>query len=90
MSWGLTMNRPMAISPAMFVLLAAANVVSANSTDDGFQALHRLILPDKGDSQWLGVSWQPATNIWAAREKAAREGKPIFLWYMAGEPLGPC
>jgi hypothetical protein len=32
----------------------------------------------------------PSTNLWAARQKAAAEGKPLFLWYMAGEPLGVC
>ena len=32
----------------------------------------------------------PATDIWAARKKAVAEGKPILLWYMAGEPLGAC
>ncbi|MBM4069218.1 MAG: hypothetical protein FJ271_09775 [Planctomycetes bacterium] len=62
----------------------------AQARDDDFAALQRMILPGKGDSRWLGVAWQPASNIWAARQKAAREGKPIFLWYMAGEPLGPC
>lgn len=29
----------------------------------------------------------PASNLWAARQKAAAEGKLLFLWYMAGEPL---
>jgi hypothetical protein len=53
-------------------------------------ALHQLILPGEEDSQWLGISWMPATDIWAARQRAAAEGKPLLLWYMAGEPLGPC
>jgi len=25
-----------------------------------------------------------------ARQKAAEQGKPVFIWYMAGEPLGQC
>jgi hypothetical protein len=32
----------------------------------------------------------PSSNIYAARKKAAEEGKPLLLWYMAGEPLGTC
>jgi hypothetical protein len=53
-------------------------------------SLQALILPGEKDSQWLSVDWMPAGDIWAARQKAAAEGKPLFLWYMAGEPLGPC
>jgi hypothetical protein len=74
------------------MLLAAAQV-SARAVDfasDDFRTFHKLILPSADDSQWMNVSWQPATDIWAARQKAAEEGKPILLWYMAGEPLGPC
>jgi hypothetical protein len=76
-----------------FLLAAALSIAAganADSPNADFEALHKLILPGKDDSRWLSVSWQPATNIWAARQKAAREGKPLFLWYMAGEPLGPC
>ena len=54
------------------------------------EALQTLILPAESDSQWMRVSWMPATDIWAARQKAAADGKPMLLWYMAGEPLGPC
>jgi hypothetical protein len=32
----------------------------------------------------------PSTDIYAARKRAAEEGKPLLLWYMAGEPLGTC
>lgn len=53
-------------------------------------ALCRLIRPASGESRWAEVPWAPATDIWAARKKAAGEGKPLFLWYMAGEPLGTC
>src|SRR5262245_27159126 len=55
-----------------------------------FAQLHKLMLPGAEDSQWLQVPWMPSTNIYAARKKAAEEGKPLLLWYMAGEPLGPC
>ncbi len=52
--------------------------------------LHQLIKPAPGEARWTEVPWMPSTDIWAARKKAAAEGKPLFLWYMAGEPLGTC
>ena len=78
------------IPSSIAILLIAAASPAADLPDDKFQSLHALILPGKDDSQWMNVSWLPATNIWEARQKAAREGKPILLWYMAGEPLGAC
>jgi hypothetical protein len=55
-----------------------------------FDALFQLIAPGADEAGWTRVSWMPSQDIWRARQKAAAEGKPIFLWYMAGEPLGPC
>lgn len=55
-----------------------------------FAKLHQLIKPAPGEARWADVPWMPSTNLWAARQKAAAEGKPLFLWYMAGEPLGVC
>jgi hypothetical protein len=55
-----------------------------------FDALHQLIKPRMGEANWEQVRWMPSNDIWAARQKAAKEGKPILLWYMAGEPLGTC
>lgn len=73
------------------VLFCCTTLAIGEEAPDGdFTSLHKLILPADGDSQWMSVSWMPATDIWAARKKAAAEGKPILLWYMAGEPLGPC
>lgn len=57
---------------------------------DSFDKLHKLMAPGPNDSQWMRVSWMPSTDIYAARKKAAEEGKPLLLWYMAGEPLGTC
>src|SRR5262245_28137097 len=55
-----------------------------------FARLHRLIRPQAGEARWQEVPWMPSSDIWAARRKAAEEGKPLLLWYMAGEPLGSC
>jgi RNA polymerase sigma factor (sigma-70 family) len=59
-------------------------------TPEQMAKLQQLIKPGPADARWMQVSWMPSTNIWAARKKAADLGKPLFLWYMAGEPLGPC
>jgi hypothetical protein len=53
-------------------------------------ALHTLIKPRADEARWATVPWMPATDLWAARRKAAAQDKPILLWYMAGEPLGTC
>ena len=55
-----------------------------------FANLQELIKPAPGEARWKEVPWLPSSDIWAARKKAAAEGKPLFLWYMAGEPLGTC
>lgn len=82
-------GKPMYFALALLAA-AATSAVGNEIDDDDFEALHRLILPGEDDSQCMRISWMPATDIWAARRKAASEGKPILLWYMAGEPLGPC
>ena len=51
------------------------------------KALHEMIKPGKGECQWLEIPWE--IGIQAAREKAAKEGKPMLLWRAAnGHPLG--
>ena len=84
------MKRWFMICATMLALGLSAGAAQADLPDGKLESLHELILPGKDDSQWMNVSWLPATNIWAARQRAAKEGKPILLWYMAGEPLGPC
>lgn len=64
--------------------------VVGQETPASFDKLHKLIAPSPNESQWMQVPWMPSSNIYAARKKAAEEGKPLLLWYMAGEPLGTC
>jgi hypothetical protein len=85
-----TTMRNLLLCPVLLAFCVSARAAGADLPENQFSSLHELILPGSNDSQWMSVSWLPATNIWAARQKAAREGKPIFLWYMAGEPLGSC
>jgi hypothetical protein len=48
--------------------------------------LQALIKPGKGEDQWATIPW--LTDLWQARQLAARQGKPILLWEMDGHPLG--
>jgi hypothetical protein len=47
-----------------------------------FEKLHRLIKPGVGESRWMEIDWYP--NVWEARERAAAEGKPLFIWAGSG------
>jgi len=63
---------------------AAADPGAAASplTPDTFASLHGLIRPQPGESKWAEVPW--LTSLAEARERAAREDKPIFLWRAGG------
>jgi hypothetical protein len=71
-------------------LLVAAGAAPAGAADpinpDQFGKLLKLIKPAPGEEKWREVPWM--TDLWAARQKAAAEGKPILLWEMDGHPLG--
>jgi hypothetical protein len=54
-----------------------------------FDKLFRLIKPQPGESRWMEIAWYP--NVWEARQKAAREGKPLFIWAgSGGAPAAGC
>jgi hypothetical protein len=54
-----------------------------------FDKLHRLIKPSANESRWMELDWYP--NVWEARQKAAAEGKPLFLWAgSGGAPAAGC
>jgi hypothetical protein len=44
------------------------------------------LLPRPDEERWLQIPWR--TDFAAARVEADREGKPLFLWLMDGNPLG--
>ncbi len=53
---------------------------------DRFEALHRMIKPQPGESPWRDVAW--LTNITAARRRAVLEDKPLVIFTAAdGSPL---
>jgi hypothetical protein len=67
--------------------LTAALLLSLGQafTDEEFQRLHARLAPSRGEA-WRSIPW--TTSLSEAREKAAREKKPLFLWAMNGSPLG--
>ena len=50
-----------------------------------FARLHRELQPPR-DELWSSIPWH--VSIVEARQEAAREKKPIFVWVASGEPLG--
>ena len=56
---------------------------------DQFARLHRMIRVQPGEQRFWQIPWK--LTVTEAREEAAREGKPIFVWAGAGgAPIGVC
>ena len=49
-------------------------------------ALRTVITPGDNEDHWDRIPWH--SDLWQARQVAARVGKPILLWEMDGNPLG--
>jgi hypothetical protein len=76
---------------ALPALLAAAVAARAEApkpalTDAEYTSALKAIRPAAGEDKFDRVPW--LTSLWEARQKAAKEGKPILLWEMDGHPLG--
>jgi hypothetical protein len=50
-----------------------------------FDKLYKELRPPK-DELWRSIPWH--VSIIEAREAAAKDKKPIFVWVASGEPLG--
>ena len=54
-----------------------------------FPQLHKQIRPQPGESRWLELPW--LIDLHAARQKAAAEGKPLFVLSGGGATgIGAC
>ena len=60
----------------------AADVIPAEQ----FSRLVELIKPKQGEEKFREIPWR--TSLWQARVEAAKAGKPILAFLMAGAPLG--
>ena len=69
-------------------VLALLGVHRALSSNPDAQLEQRLALirPDAAETAYRRIPWM--TSLWKGRQRAAREGKPILLWTMDGNPLG--
>ena len=70
-------------------LMLAASVAAQQAPKPATSTLERRvqeILPTVDEERWLQIPWR--TNLSEARRDAAKEGKPILLWVMNGNPLG--
>ena len=64
---------------------AQAPAASAEIKPADFQAIFDSVRP-KRQEKWQTIPWM--TDLLAARDQAAKEGKPLFMWSMNGHPLG--
>lgn len=80
----MTLQRIIPLAVLVTVLGAAA--VRADEPKpislDQFDKLHKLIKPHAGESRWMEIDWYP--TVQEARLKAAKEGKPLFIWAGSG------
>jgi hypothetical protein len=54
-----------------------------------FETLHRMIRVQPDEQRFWQIPWH--LTIGTARQQAAHEGKPIFVWAGAGgAPIGVC
>jgi hypothetical protein len=53
---------------------------------EAFHALHAAVAPHGQGERWTQIPWQ--SDLQAARQEAAAEGKPLLMWVMDGHPLG--
>ena len=54
-------------------------------TREEFDRLHKELQPAR-DEVWRTIPWK--VSIAEARDQAAQEKKPLFMWSMDGHPLG--
>jgi hypothetical protein len=69
------------LAAAVLVFSTAANTCSADEPNslipEHFEKFHRMLKPQAGESRWMEIDWH--SSVWEARQKAAVEGKPIFI-----------
>ncbi len=64
----------------------SATPVPEQMTAERMESVLKTVRPCDGEDAFDKIAW--LTTIHEAREKAAKEGKPILLWEMDGHPLG--
>lgn len=76
------------------VVLLASGADAAKPTEESlngktFAQLQKQIKPQPGESRWMEIPWQ--IDVHAARQKAAADGKPLFVYSGGGATgIGAC
>lgn len=71
------------------VAIAQPRAKTALLSEETFHSIHQQISPQTGESRWMAIPW--LTDLNAARQKAAAEGKPLFLMVSGkGLSIGMC
>jgi len=73
---------------AYFIISALPALAQDRSGAESFERRHAHMKPQADEWKWAQVPWM--SDLGEARKKAAAEGKPLYVWTMAGEPLGQC
>lgn len=60
--------------------------LDAELTAANFRKFAGFIRPAADELRWRAIPW--LTDLREATQRAAEQGKPIFLWTMNGNPLG--
>ena len=91
-------KRVVAVLPAVSLLMACLGLVTAMAqpfspeptlNDGTFAQLRQQIRPQAGESRWMEIPW--LIDVHEARQKAAAEGKPLFVYSGGGATgIGPC
>ena len=90
MIWVSRLRRALPLATAVACAMPLFAVHLPAQTQDGrrrlpvakIEQLHRLIKPQAGEARWMEIDWYP--SVWEARQKAAQQGKPLFLWAGSG------
>lgn len=53
---------------------------------ENFREFVAFVRPEADELRWRAIPW--LTDLREATQRAAEQGKPIFLWTMNGNPLG--
>jgi hypothetical protein len=70
--------------------LATLLALSQQIPDDQLHKVRDLVRAAETEAPWSDVPWM--TSLWRARERAAKEGKPLLIWAAGGggHPLALC
>jgi len=77
------------LAVSLLTILAQPASAEPKLTGETFDQLRKQIRPQPGESRWLEIPW--LIDVHEARQKAAAEGKPLFVYSGGGATgIGPC